>query len=333
MVPSLQTIGCAGLLLAPLCSPAAADLQLCNRTSYVVETALGIEDKGSAATRGWFRIDPGQCRAVMQGTVEAERVYVHARALPVYGTSPAAQAGHADLCIAEGTFLVAGARHCTKPGQRLVRFTEVKPTETEQGLTANLAEEADYSAEQARLAGMQRLLVNAGYDATPIDGLEGRKTEAALAQFLKDRGLASDAASAPALFDTLINSAKQADGIGFTWCNETPHTVMAAFGVEEKGLVVTRGWYRIESGKCLKPDLSGKPRRLYSFAEAVDGNGHAVKRADKPLNWGGAVLLCTRNVKFELNDHRDCAGKGLTASGFATVELSGRTGATVRFRE
>jgi uncharacterized membrane protein len=108
---------------------------------------------------------------------------------------------------------------------------------------------------------------------------------------------------------------------------------MAAFGVEEKGLVVTRGWYRIESGKCLKPDLSGKPRRLYSFAEAVDGNGHAVKRADKPLSWGGAVLLCTRNVKFELNDHRDCAGKGLTASGFATVELSGRTGATVRFRE
>ncbi|MFL5051228.1 MAG: DUF1036 domain-containing protein, partial [Xanthobacteraceae bacterium] len=86
-------------------------------------------------------------------------------------------------------------------------------------------------------------------------------------------------------------------------------------------------------GKCLKPDLSGKPRRLYSFAEAVDGNGHAVKRADKPLSWGGAVLLCTRNVKFELSDHRDCAGKGLTASGFATVELSGRTGATVRFRE
>src|SRR5215216_509276 len=265
MVPSLQTIGCASLLLAPLCSPAAADLQLCNRTSYVVETALGIEDKGSAATRGWFRIDPGQCRAVMQGTVDAER---------------------ADLCIAEGTFLVAGARHCTKSGQRLVRFTEVKPTETEQGLTANLAEEADYSAEQARLAGIQRLLVNAGYDATPIDGLEGRKTEAALAQFLKDRGLASDAASAPAFFDTLINSAKQADGIGFTWCNETPHTVMAVFGVEEKGLVVTRGWYRIESGKCLKPDLSGKPRRLYSFAEAVDGNGHAVKRAEKPLSWG-----------------------------------------------
>src|SRR5918911_2602744 len=109
-----RAIPCTALLLVLLCRPALADLQLCNRTSYVVEAAIGIEDKGSAATRGWFRVDPGQCRAVLQGTVEAERVYVHARALPVYGASPAAQAGHIDLCIAEGTFLVAGARHCTR---------------------------------------------------------------------------------------------------------------------------------------------------------------------------------------------------------------------------
>src|SRR5262245_3801249 len=109
--------GFGGLALLLLASPARADLQLCNRASYVVEAAIGIEDKGSAATRGWFRVDPGQCRSVMQGQVEAERVYVHARAFPVYGASPLARAGHADLCIAEGTFLIAGARQCTKPGQ------------------------------------------------------------------------------------------------------------------------------------------------------------------------------------------------------------------------
>ena len=320
-------------VLVFLAAPVRADLQLCNRASYVVEAAIGIEDKGSAATRGWFRLDPGQCRPVMQGKVEAERVYVHARAMPVYGASPAAQAGHADLCIAEGTFLIAGARHCTKPDQRLVRFTEVKPTETEQGLTANLTEEADYAPDQARLAGIQRLLVLGGYDANPIDGIEGKKTETALAQFLKDRGLQSDAAQAPAFFDILMHSVKQGDGLGFAWCNETSHIVMAAFGIEDKGAVVTRGWYRIEAGKCLKPDVSGKPRRLYSFAEAVDANGQVVKRADKALAWGGATLLCTRNVKFEHSDHKDCAAGGLTAAGFAMIDLAGRTGATVRFRE
>jgi len=324
-------IGLAAVAL--VATPARADLQLCNRASYVVEAAIGIEDKGSAATRGWFRLDPGQCRPVMQGKVEAERVYVHARAMPVYGASPAAQAGHADLCIAEGTFLIAGARHCTKPEQRLVRFTEVKPTESEQGLTASLTEEADYTPEQARLAGIQRLLVLGGYDANPIDGIEGKKTETALAQFLKDRGLPNDAARAPAFFDILMHSVKQGDGIGFAWCNETAHTVMAAFGIEDKGAVITRGWYRIDAGKCLKPDVSGKPRKLYSFAEAVDANGQVIKRADKPLAWGGATTLCTRNVKFELSDHKDCAATGLTATGFAAIDLAGRPGATVRFRE
>ena len=318
---------------AMLATPATADLQLCNRTSYVTEAAIGIEDKGAAATRGWFRVDPGQCRPVMQGKVEAERVFVHARALAVYGASPMAEVGHADLCIAEGAFLVAGARHCTKAGQRLVRFTEVKPSETEQGLTLNLAEEADYTPEQARFAGIQRLLVIAGYDANPIDGIEGKKSEAALSQFLKDRRLAPDTAGSPGFFDTLVASLRQADGVGFAWCNETPHTVMAAFGVEDKGVVVTRGWYRVEPSKCLKPDMTGKPRRLYSFAEAVDLHGQAIRRADKPLAWGGTTLLCTRNVKFEIADHKECAARGLTPTGFAAIDLSGRAGATVRFRE
>jgi uncharacterized membrane protein len=332
---TLPRVGKVALVLTALlpASHARADLQLCNRTSYVVEAALGIEDKGAAATRGWFRVDPGQCRSVMQGRVEAERVYVHARALPVYGASPMAQAGHADLCIAEGTFLIAGARLCSKAAERLVRFTEVKPTESEQGLVASLAEEADYTPEQARLAGIQRLLVIAGYDANPVDGIEGKKTEAALVQFVKDRRLPSEAAAAPAFFDTLVESVKQADGIGFAWCNETPHTVMAAFGIEEKGAVVTRGWYRIEAGKCMKPEVAGKPRRLYSFGEAVDAGGQVVRRADKPLAWGGTTTLCTRNVKFELADHKDCPGKGLTPAGFAAIDLTGRIGATVRFRE
>jgi uncharacterized membrane protein len=326
-------LGLTGLALVLLRSPASADLQLCNRASYVVEAAIGIEDGGSAATRGWFRVDPGQCRVVMQGAVESERFYVHARALPVYGASPLARTGHADLCVAEGAFLVAGARHCTKPGQRLARFTEVKPSESDQGLTANLTEEADYSMEQARLAGIQRLLVIAGYDANPIDGIEGRRTESALAQFLKERGLSTETAEAPAFFDILIDSVKRPAGAGFAWCNETPHTVMAAVGVDDKGAVVTRGWYRIDAGTCLKPEISGRPRRLYSYAEAVDANGQAITRADKPLSWGGAALFCTRNVKFELNDHRDCAGKGLTTTGFSVIELSDRAGATVRLRE
>src|SRR3954447_964922 len=124
----------AALLAA---SPARADLQFCNKTSYVLDLALGLEQQGAAATRGWFRVDPGQCKPVLQGTPEAEKVYVHARALSAYGPSPLPQTAHADLCIADANFISAAAKTChSRSGQRLVRFSQIKPTETEQGLTA-----------------------------------------------------------------------------------------------------------------------------------------------------------------------------------------------------
>jgi uncharacterized membrane protein len=40
------------IVAAASASPAAADLEICNRTSFVVETAIGIEDQGVAATAG-----------------------------------------------------------------------------------------------------------------------------------------------------------------------------------------------------------------------------------------------------------------------------------------
>jgi uncharacterized membrane protein len=324
----------AASALAWSASPARADLQFCNKTSYALDLALALEEKDAAATRGWFRVDPGQCRTVLQGTLQADKIYVHARALAAYGPSPLPLAGHADFCIADGNFIIAAAKACqTRSGQRLVRFSAIKPSETEQGLTANLGEEADYDPAQARLAGIQRLLVIAGYDANPIDGLEGKKTTAALEQFLKDRRLPADAASGATFFQAMLDAVKQADGLGFSWCNETPHAVMAALGVEENGATITRGWYRVDAGKCVKPELPAKPARLYSFAEAVDKEGAAVKRADRLLVWGGPTQLCTRDVRFEISEQKNCAAQGLTATGFALIDMAGKPGATVRFRE
>jgi uncharacterized membrane protein len=321
------------MMAAVLATPARADLQLCNRMSYVVETALGIEDKGTAATRGWFRIDPGQCRVVLQGEVQAETLLVHARALPVYGASPLPHGGHADLCVGQDNFVLAGARNCTaRSGQKLARFTQVKPSETDKGLTVYLAEEAEYTDDQARDAAIQRLLNIAGYDVSPIDGIRGAKTDAALLQFIADNKLTATAAGRSDFFDVLIAAAQRPEGTGFVWCNETSHVVMAALGVQESGAVVTRGWYRVDPGKCLRPEVKGQVRKLYSFAEAIGANGQPVRRAERPLTWGGETILCTRNVKFELIDHKDCAGQGLTAAGFATVELSGRAGTRLRFK-
>ena len=319
-----------GLLLFALVNPARADLRLCNRMSYVVEAAVGTDDKGDTTTRGWFRIDPAQCRIVASGTLTIDRILLHARALGVYGASPVPQGGSDTLCIAPENFVIAAARQC-RAGQSQAAFATVKPSQDAEGnLIAYLAEDSEYDDEQAKLAAIQRLLVIAGYDAAPIDGVDGPKTQAALSAFLKSRGLSGNVVQAPDFFETMINAVQAPSATGLTWCNDTTYKVMAAIGTEDGKTTVSRGWYRIEPGKCLRPDVIGQPRQVLSFAEATDADGRAIRLKDKALNWGGGRTLCTRESKFEINDHSDCGLRGLTAAGFVAVDLSGG-GKTLRF--
>jgi uncharacterized membrane protein len=311
-------------------APAFADLKLCNRMSYVIEAAIGIDDKSATATRGWFRIDPAACRVVVQGTLSADRILLNARALGVYGASPVPQNGGDRLCVAQEDFVIAAARQC-RTGQTAVPFTQITPTQGDDGgLVAYLAEDSGYDDEQARLAGIQRLLVIAGYDAAPIDGVDGPKTQSALAAFLKSRGLAADIVQAPNFFSAMIDAVQAPSTTGLTWCNDTAHKIMAAVATDDGRQVTSRGWYRIEPGKCVHPDVTGQPRQIFSFAEAVDADNRTIKFKDRPLNWSGAKQLCTRENKFETNEQGDCPSRGFAATGFTAVDLSGG-GKTLRF--
>jgi uncharacterized membrane protein len=323
--------GAAWLAAALLVSATAAHagLTLCNRTSYRVEAAIGLGKRANVSTRGWFAVDPGACTQAIEGALDADMVYLHTRTPALYGSSPVAQTGNAELCIRKGVFDIADARGC--PLTQQARFTAARPSETGAGPTVYIAEEADYDDAQARLAGIQRLLAIAGYDAYPIDGVQGSKTQAALAKFLSDRALPAAAADKPEIFDALFKAAADPQGSGFSWCNDTPYDVMAAIGTVEMGTIVTRGWYRVAAGKCLRPNLRGSPHRIYSYAEAVDARGRTIKQGDRVLSWGGKVMLCTRDGRFALSNQKDCAARGLNSAGFALVDAS--AAATVRFKE
>jgi uncharacterized membrane protein len=315
-------------------SAARADLEICNRTSFVIEAAIGVETKGAAATRGWFRIDPGACRSVLRGEVSADHLYLHARALPLYGALRPLSASHVILCAGSGDFLIAGANKCAKTEERMLPFAEMRPAKSGNSAALYVAESAGYEPEQARIAAIQRLLTLAGYDAEPIDGTLGAKSEAALAAFLKSRSLTIEAVLRPDFIDVLIAAARDGTATGLLWCNDTKHIVMAALAIEDGGTVTTRGWWRVDAGACLRPEM---PRRIsgrvFSFAEAVDGAGAMIERKGRPLIWGGSNKFCVKNVRFEIQDHRNCEALGLDVKAFAPVEFSASSGATIRFRE
>jgi uncharacterized membrane protein len=108
---------------------------------------------------------------------------------------------------------------------------------------------------------------------------------------------------------------------------------MASLGIVEMGAIVTRGWYRVPAGQCLRPDLRGDPHQLYSYAEAIDVHGRTIRQGDAALSWGGNIKLCTRDGKFESSDHKDCAARGLSTAGFAVFDIGNQPSTVVRFRE
>jgi uncharacterized membrane protein len=76
--------------------------------------------------------------------------------------------------------------------------------------------------------------------------------------------------------------------------------------------------------------VTGQPKQVFSFAEAVDAKNRAIKLKNRPLNWGGAKELCTRDSKFEVSEHGDCGSRGMAPIGFAPVDMSSG-GKTLRF--
>ena len=325
----IPTIAASIAVLAA--TSARAELTLCNRTSFRMEAAIGLEKRANVTTRGWFRLDPGQCRQVMDGPLDVDMVYLHARTPPVYGTAPLPQNGQADFCIRDGDFDIADARGC--PTSQQARFNAAKPADLPKGPVVNLAEESDYDDVQARLAGIQRLLVIAGYDAYPIDGVPGAKTQAAITKFLNDRKLAAGAAEAPNFFDALIEAARNPEGIGFSWCNDTKYAVMASLGIVEMGAIVTRGWYRVDAGQCVRP-ICAAIHTGSTVTQRLSTAMAARSSAVMHLSPGAAPLrLCTRDGRFELADHKDCAARGLNSAGFAVIDVSKQPATTIRFKE
>ena len=69
---------------------------------------------------------------------------------------------------------------------------------------------------------------------------------------------------------------------------------MAALGIDDNGAVTTRGWYRVEAGKCVKPDLPAKLEQVFeayfTTKEKGTGLGLAIVRHNAEL-YGGTVRV------------------------------------------
>lgn len=306
-------------------------IDLCNQSSFVVDVALGFQTGDGAATKGWFRSNPGTCIEVIKDDVGADRLLLHARPLPLYGAPPDTEATDSRLCIREPDFVIAGATECVRDGQVMANFVYVTPEDNGERQAIAIDEPADYSLASASTAGIQRLLALVGYDVGLVDGLSGSRTQAALDSFLSERDVPRTDGNA--VLQALIETAMLPQNRAIPrFCNETFNRLMLAVGAERGSAIETRGWFEMAPGACIKPfDRPIQDGKVYTFAEAVDQFGVAIIANGQQLIWSGNAQLCTKNIEFTIRNHETCEARGMSTSGFREWEIESEFPLVVRF--
>lgn len=119
-LPRRLLLGAAVVFVLP-CTPASADLKLCNSTSSRIGVAIGYQDRSGWATEGWWNIASQTCETLLKGTLSSRFYYVHAVDYDRGGE----WAGTNQMCTADKSFTIRGVQDCKKRGFSGTGFFEV----------------------------------------------------------------------------------------------------------------------------------------------------------------------------------------------------------------
>lgn len=304
---------------------ATNDYLFCNRTSYAASIAVGIRNGGLWLTRGWWTVPAGECKVVVKGPLTQSTYYVFARSSFAHTGSVRTWGGTQTLCIGNGAFQATsdGSDECSA-GYDPQGFAKIE-TDGKAAWTTTLSEGTNFkNMDQARVAGLQRLLYDLGRFDGPIDGVAGPKFNEALTQARTELGV-GPGDSAGLYARLLAEATKTQAGAGLTFCNRTQDVIWTALGQDYQGKKESKGWWRLQPGQCakvIKDRLDDRTMFGFGVADRVEG---------VPETWGGTEQFCTKDSSFEIDDVTDCAGRGFTSTGFMKIETAGRAGLTFEF--
>ncbi|MEP1229887.1 MAG: DUF1036 domain-containing protein [Litorimonas sp.] len=289
--------------------------KICNQTSYVLQVANAYMRGGRVQASGWQNMNPGVC---LSETPPADSPrFLYAQSAPIHQGDIRDWSGNIELCVDDADFLIPATNDCRAEGFIPRRYLAVNPAESQ----TDLIEPAEFG-ENAKIAGLQRLLKDAGYKISRIDGVAGRRTQRTITAFKKDEYLDKNL-SDEALFNALIESAKiHKVSVGLEICNEGTKRIWSAIATRHQGGWQSRGWWDIEPNSCTKPynaSLQGTEAHIFALQENADAAGKTLP--DRHLRTISAVpsQFCIGEAKFAATGREFCAENGYNIVNFRPV--------------
>ncbi|MBA3068402.1 MAG: DUF1036 domain-containing protein [Hyphomonas sp.] len=277
-----------------------AGWELCNRTSYIIETAVGHTEGTGISVDGWTKLAPGTCKIALPGPLTPGVHYLYGRGSTAHQGGGREWGGRHELCVdPTGGFSLESPPDCAAMGLEAQGFRPIDITRAD-SWTNNFTEIENWSLDNARNAGLQRLLDEAGIVSGTIDGNIGHRTRSAINDFLKLKDLPASTSDAD-LIDYLEQAAEERSrSVGFTLCNRTKSRVWSAIARRSTEGWESRGWWRIEAGGCARVidrPLRGSEHFVYAEMEEPTGL-RTLSRASE--------AFCVGRAKFAISGRDNC---------------------------
>ena len=288
---------------------------ICNETSYVLRFASAYIRSDRMQAGGWSTVHPGACEVVV--TPKDSPRFLFAESLPIHRGGVREWKGPVELCAANDDFISDATDNCRLKNMATRDYFAVNPSERQ---TAFI-EPSDFGP-SAEIAGLQRLLQDAGYKITRIDGLSGRRTLRTITEAKSDLEIDKTATNQE-LISALIPAAETArNSVGMDICNDSTNRIFGAIAIQQDGNWTSRGWWPIEAGSCAKPhdsSLIGTQAHVFALQEATDAEGQALPDRRLRSEVVTPAPFCIAESRFAALGRENCLEQGYAVVDFRPV--------------
>lgn len=288
---------------------------ICNETSYVLRYAAAYIRSDRMQASGWSTVQPGGCDALI--TPKDSPRFLFAESLAIHRGGVREWKGPVELCASEDDFTSDATDNCRLKNMASRDYFAVNPAERQ----TSFIEPSDYGV-NSEIAGLQRLLQDAGYKITRIDGLSGRRTLRTITEAKSDLDLDKTATNQE-LLSALIPAAEAArNSVGIDICNDSTQRIFGAIALQQDGSWTSRGWWPIEAGTCVKPydsSLIGSQAHVFALQEAKDAEGTPLPDRRLRSEVVTPAPFCIAESRFAALGRENCLEQGYAAVDFRPV--------------